>query len=315
MLAAPDVIAGFGLPGTATGMIPVAAGEMGRIWRLDTTSGRYAVKELFWDSDEDTVRREVALRDAAAAAGIRAPANIAGPDGCYLRDRLRCYEWIDGVAMRPDEPGRSEWLGRTLARLHCLRPPVEERPRDPGEDWYDTAPAASEWDRLASVDRPWASAVEHARPRLRELARMATRSDQPMIFSHRDLQAQNVLIDGDGPVLLDWEDAGPVAPDRALAGALCTWHVRPERIDEAGITATMRAYRQGGGAARLKWPDSFGGIFAGALNFIVAQADRALDDQLPADLRRTAADRMPRLLADLPVPQRFSDVLTVVKGL
>lgn len=314
MLAALDVVAGFGLPGTAAGMAPVAAGEMGRIWRLDTTSGPYAVKELFWGSDEETVRREVALRDAAAAAGIRAPANIAGPDGTYLRDGLRCYEWIDGAPMRPDEPGRAEWLGRTLARLHCLRPPVEERPRDPEQDWYDTAPAASEWDRLAAADRPWAAAVREARPRLQEIAALLAGPAEETIFSHRDLQAQNVLIDGDGPVLLDWEDAGPIAPDQALAGALWGWHVRPD-IDAAGIAATMRAYRDAGGPARLDGIESFGTIAAATLNFIVAQADRALDDQLPDDLRRTAEDRIPLLLADLPAPQRFSDVLTIVKGL
>ena len=31
---------------------------MGQVWRLSVSSGFFAVKEFFWDADEEAVRRE-----------------------------------------------------------------------------------------------------------------------------------------------------------------------------------------------------------------------------------------------------------------
>lgn len=56
------VCGAFGLtaePGAS--LIPVSRGAMGRIWRLDLGTERYAVKELFWAPDEEPVRAEVAF--------------------------------------------------------------------------------------------------------------------------------------------------------------------------------------------------------------------------------------------------------------
>jgi len=47
------VCGAFGLtaePGAS--LIPVSRGAMGRVWCLDLGAERYAVKELFWESDE-----------------------------------------------------------------------------------------------------------------------------------------------------------------------------------------------------------------------------------------------------------------------
>ena len=42
--------------GPAISMVVAGDGAMGRIWRLDTSSGRYAVKELFWAHEPSSQR-------------------------------------------------------------------------------------------------------------------------------------------------------------------------------------------------------------------------------------------------------------------
>jgi Ser/Thr protein kinase RdoA (MazF antagonist) len=67
--------------------------------------GRYAVKELFWESDEESVRPEVTITAHLESAGIRLPGSLPGRDGRFLQELaadhgggwLRLYRWIDGV--------------------------------------------------------------------------------------------------------------------------------------------------------------------------------------------------------------------------
>ncbi|HEY9291314.1 MAG TPA: hypothetical protein VIP98_08560 [Microlunatus sp.] len=58
---------------------------MGRIWRLETSDGPYAVKELHWARDvsaeEAAVARQVAFCETARAAGVTAPANLRTTNG------------------------------------------------------------------------------------------------------------------------------------------------------------------------------------------------------------------------------------------
>lgn len=287
----------------------VAAGEMGRILRLETACGPYAIKEHFWGTDEQTVRREVSLRDAAVHSGIRAPANVPGPDGAYVqkihaRD-YRCYEWIDGSALAAGYRGRAEWLGRTLAALHGLDLAYDV----PADPWYDTPPTETDWDRLAAEPQ-WAQPVGSALPRVRALTALAEAADPDLatVFTHRDLRAQNVLVDARGPVLLDWEDAGPAVPARSLAGALWGWYESDSGTDVGGLGATVRAYRGSGGTAMIDGAEDFAVVAAVSLNFVMAQARLALDPEAAADKRHRAAARVPGLLANLPDPQRFAAV-------
>ena len=56
------VCAAFSLTATpGASMTELTRGAAGRIWRLDLGTDPYAVKELFLESDEESVRREVAF--------------------------------------------------------------------------------------------------------------------------------------------------------------------------------------------------------------------------------------------------------------
>lgn len=143
-------------------MTPVARGAMGQIWRLDLGSQRYALKELLWRADEESVRRETAVTARLAAAGIRLPGSLPGRDGRFLARLtgqlggrwLRLYNWIDGAPVNladQEVAGHvGDLLGRLHAQAHALPPSLTAGEPDP---WYDTVPGPAAWDELAAEAR------------------------------------------------------------------------------------------------------------------------------------------------------------------
>jgi Ser/Thr protein kinase RdoA (MazF antagonist) len=143
---------------------------MGRIWRLDLGANRFAVKELFWEASEESARREAELTAHLEAAGIRLPASVPGPGGCFVARLpadsgggwLRLYRWIDGVPVDLADAGVAARVGGLLGRLHACALP----PRGEADPWYDTVPDPATWDQLADTalahrrhgPRPWPSA-------------------------------------------------------------------------------------------------------------------------------------------------------------
>ncbi len=130
------VCGAFGLtaePGAA--LIPVSRGAMGRVWCLDLGAERYAVKELFWESDEEPVRTEVAFTAHLESAGIRLPGSLPGRGGRFLQELapgqgggwLRLYRWIDGVPVDLAGPGLAAAIGDLAGRLHALARPAGVR--------------------------------------------------------------------------------------------------------------------------------------------------------------------------------------------
>ncbi len=123
---------------------------MGRIWRLDLGANRFAVKELFWEASEESACREAELTAHLEAAGIRLPASVPGPGGCFVARLpadsgggwLRLYRWIDGVPVDLADAGAAARAGGLLGRLHACALP----PRGQADPWYDTVPDPATWD-------------------------------------------------------------------------------------------------------------------------------------------------------------------------
>ena len=130
------VCSAFGLtaePGAA--LVPVSRGAVGRVWRLDLGAERYAVKELFGESDEESVRQEAAVTAHLESAGIRLPGSLPGRGGRFLQELapgdgggwLRLYRWIDGVPVDLAGSGLAVQIGDLAGRLHALAQPAGVR--------------------------------------------------------------------------------------------------------------------------------------------------------------------------------------------
>jgi Ser/Thr protein kinase RdoA (MazF antagonist) len=315
-----QICAAFGLPeAPGAAIVPVSRGAMGRIWRLDLGANRFAVKELFWAASEESARREAELTAYLEAAGLRLPASVPGPGGCFVARLpagsgggwLRLYRWIDGAPVDLADAGIAARVGRLLGRLHACALP----PRGEADPWYDTVPDLAAWDQLA--DRaithraPWAASLAERAGPLRELSAMVTpQAGDPLITSHRDLHPGNVLVDGSGElVLLDWDDAGPASPGRELARLLADWHVHDGQPDSAAVRRTLAAYQAAGGPGRIRDEQSFAMLIACMLNFLHAQAGVALDPDAAAGHRQHACAEIFDTLARLPTPGLIAELI------
>lgn len=289
---------------------------MGRIWRLETPDRPYAVKELRWardvEAEETAIARQVAFCETARAAGVTAPANLRTTDNRYLTalpaehgSRLiRAYEWIDGRPLHQSDPSAAAWVGQTTAIIEGIAAPAGGQEPDP---WFVHTPSAEHWadlvKRCEAAGQPWADQLRRAVPGLLALAdRMEPLEPDELIMAHTDFQPQNVLVEPNGRyVLLDWDDACPTTPRRALGQVINNWHIHHSKVDHEGHRRTFRAYRDAGGKAKIASVADIGDAICGYLNYVASQANLALDRSQPPDLTDGASRRLPTLLQHPPL--------------
>ncbi|KOU75588.1 phosphotransferase [Streptomyces sp. MMG1533] len=345
MQSAADLIADtYALGAGPWTMTPVTRGALGQIWKLSgngngTGNGNgngnenrnengtgngssWAVKELLFGCDERQVDQEAALRNAAEKLGISSPRLMPNRDDAYVSrltsspggSYVKLYDWIDGTPADPCEPELLSWCGRTLAMLHRAG---EGAAAGAPSAWYEQCPQDADWEKLHKETRrlgiPWADALgRFIATSAAELAQYVTPSGAgDLVTSHLDMQPQNVLVGPAGPVLLDWDNAGPVSAERELARAVYVWAGGNDfRADSARRLA--RAYLDAGGPAAIKGLDSFSMLFATALNYVHVQAECAVDPTVTAAQREFASGQVVtslRTLPDLAAVSRLADAL------
>ncbi|MFD8231816.1 phosphotransferase enzyme family protein [Streptomyces sp. NPDC059696] len=290
-------------------MTPVTRGALGQIWKLSGNGRSWAVKELLFGCDEAQVAREAALRDSAAGLGIASPRLHPDRHGAHV-SRLhspgggtwvKLYDWVDGVAADPADPDVLTWFGRTMALLHQ----AGQGAVAPPDDWYERCPDDAAWEdalkKVRDAGLPWSGELDRfvatSAPRLAHWVTPSAPGD--LVTSHLDLQPQNVLIGPDGPVLLDWDNAGSVAVEREFAGALHVWSGGNE-VDIPAARLLARAYREAGGRAVVTGPESFSMLFATALNYIHVQAATAVEPTVTAAQREFGARQAVAFLRNAP---------------
>ncbi|MFJ9147913.1 phosphotransferase enzyme family protein [Streptomyces sp. NPDC102270] len=304
-------------PGEWT-MTPVARGALGQIWKLSGNGTAWAVKELLFEKDEPEVGAESALRDAAETLGISAPRLLPDRTGAHVvrlpgGSYVKLYDWVDGTAADPSDPEILSWCGRTLALLHKAGQGASDTP----SGWYERCNPASDWAQLlGKVERaglPWAGELgRFVATTAVELARYVSPSSSgEVVTSHLDVRPQNVLAGADGPVLLDWDNAGPVSAERELARAVYVWS-GGNRFDAEAARRLVRAYRDAGGRAVVKGPDAFSMLFATDLNYVYVQAACAVDPAVTAEQRAFGSgEALTKLrgLPDLSAVRRLTEAL------
>ncbi|GAA2761123.1 hypothetical protein GCM10010103_01640 [Streptomyces paradoxus] len=290
-------------------MTPVTRGALGQIWKLSGNGCSRAVKELLFGCDEAQVAREAALRDSAADQGITSPRLHPARDGAHVSrvdspdggSWVKLYDWVDGAEADPSDPGVLDWFGRTMALLHRAGEGAVEAPGD----WYERCPDDAEWEdvrkKVHDAGLPWSDELDRfiatSVPRLGHW--VTPSAPGGLVTSHLDLRPQNVLVGRDGPVLLDWDNAGPVSAEREFARALHVWSGGND-VDIAAARRLARAYREAGGPAALTGPESFSMLFATALNYIHVQAGTAVDPAVTDDQREFAGRQAVACLRDVP---------------
>ena len=282
-----------------------ARGELGRIWRLETATGTWAVKEIFNPDSEAEAQADVAFQEAALAAGVPMPRPIRRREGTVLaevaaadrRTTIRVYSWLE--LAQPVRPAAATDAAAILGRLHALALP-DDRPM---ESWFTHAVTADRWEViLAETERaaaPWAPTLARLVPELVAGEQIiAAGRHAPRITCHLDFNPENVLRDIRGQaVVVDWENSGPAAAEQELASVLAEFVPDP-----ADVPSFLNAYWEAGGPATLRDASAFAMCLAFQAQLSAWYAERALDPGVSAEDRARAVHWIGDIAANVFTP-------------
>jgi Ser/Thr protein kinase RdoA (MazF antagonist) len=230
---------------------PVARGEQGEVWRLETSSGNWAVKLLFEQPDLANAEADAAYQDEVRRAGVTMPRVQRTLGGDVLHRAggswVRMYEWVE--IGEPDPGLDPAAVGALVAAIHRVRSLSPARPLDA---WYSEPVGAERWDELIAAlamrGAPFAAQVADLRDELVALEGLLTQP-RDLQVCHRDLWADNVRATATGALcVIDWENGGLADPSQELAIALFEFGLG----DPVRIRALYEAYLAAGGPGRIE---------------------------------------------------------------
>lgn len=325
LLAAPpsadDIAAAFGLGAPAGPLRAAPGGESHRVWRLQTTAGVFAVKELNRPHGNagwvPWFERAFRFEQAAFAASIAMPRPVPVaatglclaelPGGGEQPVTVRVHAWVEGTKVEGQNrtPDDARAFGAMLARIHALAEPADAPPaellRTYGEaHWRALAR------RSAAAGVAWATELAGCVDAIDELEAFvaAARADGGVqVMSHRDAAPRNVLrTPDDALVLIDWDSAGPEIPQHEAARALIEWaQVDGGTLDADLARALIAGYRQAGGVLGHRSRTDFAGFISKELVWLEFNVRRALGERLQDASDRELGDRKAReMLARVP---------------
>lgn len=295
------VAAAFGLGDVLEPWTPVAGGRSHLMWRLRTSRGTWAVKRLNrsredWWMRDYLVSAEIQLAAHSRDFPMPRPVHPLEPAAPLLADvrvgdevaSYLVHEWHEGGPLTSDV---SAWVGATLASLHTLpaagRPDGQPHPVEEWLEWLDEAP------------NDFTDAVRGYLPDIAEaLVIAADVGELTLVSTHRDVKPDNVLETPNGPLLVDWDGAGPDYAEWELTRAALYFSGLGE--DRTAFDTVIRSYETAGGRRPSASPAAFAGLLRVYLGGAAWMVWRALGHRPVTPPEQAAAHTHAlELLADL----------------
>ncbi len=264
---------------------PVDRGQLGRVWRLETPRGSYAVKEPLAGVDVAALERAADFQEQAAAAlDIVVPPvlrTIAGASIAVVSGTpVRVYGWVEMRATdRLLDPAD---VGRAVAGLHRVVVPAGGAV----DEWVSRPLGDAAWEALADrLDRAGAPFATELRALLPEQARVEALLGRVAAVQtcHLDLWADNVRRTAGGSVcVFDFDNAGPGDPGGELGMVLVDFGCG----DPARMRRLYAAYRDAGGPAEISGPETLTMAVAQLGHITELACDRWLSTEDPVERAR-----------------------------
>ena len=303
LLDAFDLGAGGRLSSSA-----VARGRLGEIWRLDTSAGAWAVKQVDHANPEDLVAilDGARFQEAAIAWGVPAPAIVRTRSGTLVAEvsgrSVRVQAWAD---LAPPSPLLDPVaVAQLVAGLHT----VPFTGSIGVEAWYTEPVGATRWraivTALTAAQAPFAAELDTLVPELLELEGLLGGPPRALRTCHRDLWADNVRQTADGSLcVFDFDNAGLADPSQELAAIL----VEYAGTDPTRAPTIRDAYAAAGGPGRVESPADFAMPIAQLFHIVEEGCRRWLASTTDAD--RADNEAWVREFLDRPLTRVLVDAL------
>jgi Ser/Thr protein kinase RdoA (MazF antagonist) len=181
---------------------------------------------------DDELRSELQWMQALSEAGIQVPEIVPTESGepfvSYVADglpgamQIDLFEWIDGQQLGSVEDGVADesevertfgTLGELAAKVHnqAVSWTLPERFQRHAWDADGLAGESPHWGRfweIAAASETQRSLLVQARQRIYEELSALPKSPGNYSLIHADFAAENIMVDGDGLRLIDFDDAG-----------------------------------------------------------------------------------------------------------
>ncbi len=241
----------------------VHGGLLHRMWKIQTTKGIYAVKQLSSDINlqDEAINNNYELTEEIAARfvkqGIPAIAALKYQDKHLLEiegSYFLVYLWVNATAI--DSKVISEMhalkMAEILAKIHQINLAVPQ-PKDSHSELYTTEQLLNIIKKAEESHCPFAADLRAREQDLIAIKDAYVRSVEPLkqhrVMTHGDLDQKNVLWDEDKqPILIDWEAATFLNPTYDLINTALYWSgIITEQFDQALFVKMIAAYQKAGG--------------------------------------------------------------------
>ncbi len=211
----------------------IFGGLSNRLWRLRTSSGDYALKQMLANATAadfgQNIEAAAKVEYAAFEAGLPLPEPVRLPGHINVLAQnpnidppgfVRVHRWIDGQPIIAESATVDELheIGRLLGQIHRLPLTVDIAPLATPEPYE-----GHDWSTILDV-APDISGALPIVTRLEDLLGQArSRGGQSIVLAHQDMDAKNFLRTRSGLQLIDWDAAGPTAQVENLVSTALDW--------------------------------------------------------------------------------------------
>lgn len=268
---------------------PISGGLLHRMYAVETTEGKYAVKLL----NPNIMSRETAMVNYINSERIASYLSSKIPglpadkkDGKFVQNLngqfYLVFQWAEGKSLKWSEIKTShcEIIAGILAEIHQtdfseLTVPHERTDKGKPIDWNNYLQQGkqecAEWVEgyQAIIDKlqVWYASAIAATEYL----------EVDMMLSHRDLDPKNVLWQENKPLLIDWESAGFINPYQDLLETAIYWSANEDgEIDQQRLNSFMRGYKERSGELYADWDVVLATGFSGKLEWLEYNLKRSL---------------------------------------
>lgn len=248
--------------GHLRGVEPITGGLLHRLYRCTTDTGDFAIKEMVAQAQDPGFKERIEtsskIEKQAAKTDILIPEIVFVPHTLEVLAPItldnsdlhfvRVHRWVEG-AIRTMEESFTEldWLSKTIAHIHSL---------DMGGELPDRQQIAAykpiQWNQwVNNVDpRPtWSNLFSQTLETIEQFENLILKwqnsnKNRPLIPSHRDLTAKNILLKDGQPLIVDWDNATWVIdPLQDVFTVAIDWSLaRQGKLSEERIMSVVNAY-------------------------------------------------------------------------